>query len=115
VVCGSLVDASPGSSVKTLSFEHKTIPVISVNTEPMLEVDSPSGLYNDPIFMADPKNMGVACMQFIILYRSKNYDKSWKFPLHVRKFWIIYSFPLHARKKWDNMSHTEHKFLYNFA
>jgi hypothetical protein len=81
----------------------------------MLGVDSFSGLYNDPIFMADPKNMGVTCMQFLFLYRSKNYGKSYEFSLHARKFWIIFSFSLHTRKKWDDMSHTWHKFLYNFA
>jgi hypothetical protein len=42
----------------------------------MLEVDSFSGLYNDPIFMANPKNMGVACIQFLFLYTSKSYGKS---------------------------------------
>jgi hypothetical protein len=57
------------------------------------------GCYYDPIFMADPKNMVVACMRFLFLYRSKNYGKSWEFPLHARKFWIIFSFPVHARKK----------------
>jgi hypothetical protein len=35
--------------------------------------------------------------------------------LHARKFWIIFSFPVHARKKLDDMSHIEHKFLYNVA
>jgi hypothetical protein len=33
------------------------------------------GCYYDPIFMTDPKNMAVACMQFLFLYRSKNYGK----------------------------------------
>jgi hypothetical protein len=33
------------------------------------------GCYYDPIFMTDPKNMAVACMRFIFLYRSKNYGK----------------------------------------
>jgi hypothetical protein len=60
--------------------------------------------------MADPKNMAVACMRFLFLYRSKNYGKSCEFPLHARKFWIIFSFPVHARKKLDDMSHIEHKF-----
>jgi hypothetical protein len=31
--------------------------------------------YYDPIFMTDLKNMAVACMQFLFLYRSKNYGK----------------------------------------
>jgi hypothetical protein len=54
-------------------------------------------------------------MKFLFLYRSKNYDKSWEFPLHVCKFWIIFFFPVHARKKLDDMSQIEHKFLYNIA
>jgi hypothetical protein len=35
--------------------------------------------------------------------------------MHARKFWIIFFFPVHTRKKLDDMSHTEHKFLYNVA
>jgi hypothetical protein len=69
------------------------------------------GCIYDPIFVVDPKNMGVACMRFLFLYRSKNYGESWEFLLHAHKFWIILSFPLHARKKLDDMSHIEHKFL----
>jgi hypothetical protein len=65
--------------------------------------------------MVDPKNMAVTCMQFLFLYRSKNYGKSWEFPLHARKFWIIFSFRVHARKKLDDMNHIEHKFLYNIT
>jgi hypothetical protein len=65
--------------------------------------------------MIDPKNMTTACMRFLFLYKSKNYDKSWEFPLHARKFWIIFFFSVHARKKLDDMSHLEHKFLYNVA
>jgi hypothetical protein len=34
------------------------------------------GCYYDPIFMTNPKNMAAACMQFLFLYRSKNYDKN---------------------------------------
>jgi hypothetical protein len=34
LACSSLVNASSGSSLKTLSFDHKT-PVINVNTELM--------------------------------------------------------------------------------
>jgi hypothetical protein len=41
--------------------------------------------------MVDPQNMAAACMQFLFLYRSKNYGKSWEFPLLARKFWIIFS------------------------
>jgi hypothetical protein len=52
---------------------------------------------------------------FLFIYRSKNYDKSWEFPLHAHKFWIIFSFPVHARKKLDDMSYIEYKFLYNVA
>jgi hypothetical protein len=52
-------------------------------------------------------------MRFLFLYRSKIYGKSWEFPLHARKFWIIFSFQVHVRKKLDDMSHIEHKFLYN--
>jgi hypothetical protein len=63
--------------------------------------------------MVDPKNIAAACMWFLFLYRSKNYGKSWEFPLHVHKFWIIFLFPVHARKKLDDMSHIEQKFLYN--
>jgi hypothetical protein len=65
--------------------------------------------------MADPKNMAAACMRFLFLYISKNYSKLFEFPLHARKFWIIFSFTVHARKKLDDMSHIEHKFLYNVA
>jgi hypothetical protein len=65
--------------------------------------------------MVDPKNMTVICMQFLFLYRSKNYGKLWEFSLHARKFLIIFSFPVHARKKLDDMSHIEYKFLYNVA
>jgi hypothetical protein len=65
--------------------------------------------------MADLKNMAAACMRFLFLYWSKNYGKSWEFSLHARKFWIIFSFPVHVRKKLDDMSHIEHKFLYNIA
>jgi hypothetical protein len=43
-------------------------------------------------------------MQFLLLYRSKNYGKSWEFPLHARKFWIIFSFHVHVRKKLDDMN-----------
>jgi hypothetical protein len=62
------------------------------------------GCYYDPIFKADPKNMAVACMQFLFLYKSKNYGKSWVFSLHACKFWIIFSFPVHARKKLDDVT-----------
>jgi hypothetical protein len=48
--------------------------------------------------MADPKNMGAACMRILFLYRSKIYGKSWEFSLHSRKFWIIFSFLVHAQK-----------------
>jgi hypothetical protein len=65
--------------------------------------------------MADPKNMAAACMWFLFLYRSKNYGKSWEFPLHACKFLIIFVFLVQARKKLDDMSHIEHKFLYNVA
>jgi hypothetical protein len=40
--------------------------------------------------MADPKNMVAAFMQFLFLYKSKNYGKmhAWvkHIPLHARKF-----------------------------
>jgi hypothetical protein len=61
--------------------------------------------------MEDLKNMTVVYMRFLLLYRSKNYGKSWEFPLHARKFWIIFSFPVHARKKLVDINHIEHKFL----
>jgi hypothetical protein len=51
-------------------------------------------------------------MQFIFLSRTKNYGRSWEFPLHARKFWMIFSFTQHVHKKMDDMSHAEHKFLY---
>jgi hypothetical protein len=70
---------------------------------------------HDHIFMADPKIMGVTCMRFLFLCRFKNYGRAWKFPLHARKFWMIFLFPLHARKKLDDMSHAEHKFLYKVS
>jgi hypothetical protein len=35
--------------------------------------------------------------------------------LHARKFRIIFSFLVHGHKKLDDMSHIEHKFLYNVA
>jgi hypothetical protein len=57
------------------------------------------GCIHDPIFMLVPKNMGVTSMGFIFLCRSKNYGRSLEFPLHARKFWMIFSFPLHACKK----------------
>jgi hypothetical protein len=69
----------------------------------------------DPIFMADLKIMEATCMRFLFLYRSKNYGRSWEFPLYARKFWIIFSFTLHACKKLDDMSHTEYKFLYKVS
>jgi hypothetical protein len=65
--------------------------------------------------MAESKNMEVVCMLFLFLYRSKKYGKSCEFSLHARKFCIIFSFPLHAHKKMDDMSDTEHKFLYNIT
>jgi hypothetical protein len=36
------------------------------------------GCNYDPIFIKDLKIMGVTCMKFLFLYRSKNYDKSWE-------------------------------------
>jgi hypothetical protein len=54
---------------------------------------------HDPIFMVDTEIVGVECMQFLFLCRSKSYGRSWDFPLHVHKFWIIFSFPLHTCKK----------------
>jgi hypothetical protein len=70
------------------------------------------GCIHNPIFMADLKNVGVTCMQFLFLFRSKNYDRSLELSLYARKFWMIFSFSLHTRKKLDDMSHVEHKFLY---
>jgi hypothetical protein len=69
----------------------------------------------DPIFMADQKIMGVTCMLFLFLWRSKNYGSSSEFPLHAHKFWKIFSFPQHTRKNLDDMSHTEHKYLYKLS
>jgi hypothetical protein len=65
--------------------------------------------------MVDLKIMKVACMRFLFLSISKNYDRSWEFPLHMRKFWMIFPFPLLARKQLDDMSHAEHKFLYKVS
>jgi hypothetical protein len=59
--------------------------------------------------------MGVKCMQFLFLCRSKNYDRLWEFPLYVHKFWMIFLFPLHTCKKMDDMIHADHKFLYKVA
>jgi hypothetical protein len=85
--CCSLVDASPGWSIITLSFEHKILQLqayIPSQCERLIDL---VGCYYDPIFMADPKNMASTCMR---LYRSKNYGKihAWvkHVPLHVRKF-----------------------------
>jgi hypothetical protein len=57
------------------------------------------GCIHNPIFMAVSKNMGDASMGFSLLCRSKNYGRSLEFPLHARKFWMIFSFSLHACKK----------------
>jgi hypothetical protein len=54
---------------------------------------------HDTIFMVDRRIMGGECMQFLFLCRSKNYGRSWEFPLHAHKFWMIFSFLLHACKK----------------
>jgi hypothetical protein len=53
-------------------------------------------------------------MWFLFLRISKNYGRSWEFPLHVRKFWLIFLFPLQARKKLDDLSHVD-KLLYKVA
>jgi hypothetical protein len=52
-------------------------------------------------------------MQFLFLYRSKNYGKLWEFPLHARKIGLYFSFYYTRAKKLDDMSHTKHNFLYN--
>jgi hypothetical protein len=115
LACCSLVDASSGWSVKTLSFQHKIPSIISVNTEPTWEIDSSSRLLLRSYFYDRSEKHGSRMHAASIFYRSKNYGKSWEFPLHARKFWIIFSFPVHARKKLYDMSHIEHKFLYNVA
>jgi hypothetical protein len=81
----------------------------------MWEVDSFGGLYLRSYFYGDPKTWESHACGFYFYADPKKYGKSWEFPLHARKFWIIFYFPLHARKKLDDMSHTEHKFLYNVA
>jgi hypothetical protein len=40
-----------------------------------------------------------------ILCGSKNYERSWEFPFHARKFWMAFLFPLHAHKKMDDCEH----------
>jgi hypothetical protein len=53
-------------------------------------------------------------MWFLFLCRFKNYNRSWVFPLHAPKIWMIFSFSQHAHKKIDDRSQAEHKFLYKF-
>ena len=53
---GTLVDASPDSSVKTLSFEHK-ITQLCVFSH-WREVVTLVCCIHEPIFMVDPKNHG---------------------------------------------------------
>jgi hypothetical protein len=76
------------------------------------KVDKSGALYSQSYFMLDPKIMGFESMRFLFLCRSKNYGRSWEFPLHACKFWMVFSFPLHACKKKDDMIHAEHKNSY---
>jgi hypothetical protein len=69
---GTLVDASSDSSVNTLSFERKTpqlCPWILIHVR---EVDNSSVLYSGSYFsVIHQKIMGVECMWFLFLCRSK--------------------------------------------
>jgi hypothetical protein len=58
LACGSLVDASPGSSVKILSFEHKTLGYKHKYRDNVRLISLVDCIRN-PIFMAVLKNMGL--------------------------------------------------------
>jgi hypothetical protein len=89
-------------SVKTLSFEHRT-PQIPSQCERLIALVC---CIHDPIFMTDSKIMGITCMRFLFLCRSKNYGVR-VFIACTQILDVIFIFIAYAQKLYD-MSHADH-------
>jgi hypothetical protein len=76
LACRSLLVVSLGSSVKILSFEHRTPQLqaqISSQCERLIALVR---CIHDPIFMTGPIIMEITCMRFLFLCRFKKYGRS---------------------------------------